>query len=121
MNELKQIKKTIRMMNSNTTALEHILVMGKRNKDHEGLGFKGENSETNSSTPTKATQKGKNHYHKRKKALATLRCYFCRKLGHVKKECTHFFMHQKMRQRVQHPKMKQVLIVKKDGRCLVVY
>ena len=69
MNELEQIKKTIRMMNSSTTALEHILVMGKRNKDHEGLGFKGENSETNSLTPTKATQKGKNHYHTTRKKL----------------------------------------------------
>ena len=33
------------MMNSGTTTLDQILLMGKTTKDHEGLRFKGESSE----------------------------------------------------------------------------
>ena len=51
LNELEHIKKTIRMMNYGTTTLDQILFMGKITKDHEGLGFKGESSETKSHTP----------------------------------------------------------------------
>ena len=41
-NELEQIKKTIWMKNSGTTA--QILLMGKTTKDDKGLGFKEERS-----------------------------------------------------------------------------
>ena len=40
LNELEHIKKTMKMMNSGTMALDQILLMGNTTKDHEGLGFK---------------------------------------------------------------------------------
>ena len=39
LNELEQIKTTMRMMNSGTTTLDHILLMGRITKDHKGLDF----------------------------------------------------------------------------------
>ena len=45
------------MLNLGTTTLERILEMGKRSKDHGGLGFKGENMGNN--VLTEETQKGK--------------------------------------------------------------
>ena len=44
LNELKQIKTTIRMMNSSTTTLDHILLMRRTTKDHKGLDFTEERS-----------------------------------------------------------------------------
>ena len=41
------------------------------------------------------------------------------KLGHIRRECFDFLMHQKMRQHKQHSKTKQIQVVKRDGRCLV--
>ena len=43
-NEFEHIKKIMQMMNSSTTALDKILLMGKTTKDHEGLELKGESS-----------------------------------------------------------------------------
>ena len=45
--ELEQMKKSVHMLNSDTMTLDWILKMGKRTKDHGGLGFKGENPRTN--------------------------------------------------------------------------
>ena len=47
------------MPNLGTMALKQILEMGKRIKDHGGLGFKGGSSKTNSPNSTEATQKVK--------------------------------------------------------------
>ena len=44
LNEMKQIKTTIRMMNSGTTTLDHILLMRRTTKDHKGLDFTEERS-----------------------------------------------------------------------------
>ena len=85
LNELEHMTKTVRMLNFGTIDLEKVLEMGKRTKDQRGLGVKGESLQTNLPSLTKATQKGKNLYHWKKKALPALRCYFCRKLGHIKK------------------------------------
>ena len=41
MYELEQMKKSVHMLNSDTMTLDRILKMGKRTKDHGGLGFKG--------------------------------------------------------------------------------
>ena len=62
------------MLNSSTMALDQILEMGKKTKDHGGLGFKGENLGTNSLTPIEAIQKAKYPYRRRKTPLPTLRC-----------------------------------------------
>ena len=43
-NELKRVKKTVRMLKSSTTTLDHMLMMGRTTKGHEGLGFKEERS-----------------------------------------------------------------------------
>ena len=43
-NELKWVKKTVRMLKSSTTTLDHMLMMGRITKGHEGLGFKEEMS-----------------------------------------------------------------------------
>ena len=40
--DVEHIKKTIRMMNSGSTALYQIMLMGRTTKDHKGLGFKEE-------------------------------------------------------------------------------
>ena len=53
----------MRMMNSSTTTLDYILLIGKTTKDHEGLGFKGESLETKSHAPTNVVQTCKTHYH----------------------------------------------------------
>ena len=113
------MKKYVSMLNLGTTTLERILEMGKRSKDHGGLGFKGENRGNN--VLTEETQKGKDHYHRINASFPALRCYYCRKQGHIRKECSHFLMYQETRQQVQDPKTKQVWIIKRDGRCLVVY
>ena len=86
------MKKYVRMLNSGTTTLERILEMGKRSKDHGGLEFKGENLGNN--TLIEETQKGKDRHHKRNTSLLTFMCYYCRKWGHIKKECTHFLIGQ---------------------------
>ena len=96
------------MLNLSAMALKRILEMGKRTKDHGRLGFKRGSSETNSPNSTEAAQKGENHYCRNKNPLPALRCYLCRKLAHIRKECIHFLMRQKMRQQVQHSKTKQV-------------
>ena len=114
------MKKTVRMLNSVTTTLEHIFEMGKRIKDRGGLGFKGASVGTNRRNPIEATQKGKNHYRRRKMPLPALKCYLYRKLGHIRKECTHFLKHQKIRQQLRQFKMNQVWRIKRDGRCLVI-
>ena len=90
------MKKFVRMLNSGTTTLERILEMGKKTKDHGGLGFKGENPGNN--VLIEETQRGKDHHHMRKTYLLALRCYYYRKRGHIRKECSHFLMRQKMRQ-----------------------
>ena len=51
--ELEQMKKSMRMLNSCTMTLEWILEMGKRSKDHGGLGYKGENLGNNVLTKKK--------------------------------------------------------------------
>ena len=85
------MKKYIRMLNSGTTTLERILERRKRAKDYGGIGFKGENFRNNDLT--EETQKGKDQHHRRKTSLPALRCYCCRKWGHIRKECSHFLMH----------------------------
>ncbi|EXB90374.1 hypothetical protein L484_004877 [Morus notabilis] len=42
--ELEHAQKTLKMMNSGTSKLDHILTMGKANGDHYGLGFSGKGS-----------------------------------------------------------------------------
>ena len=44
-NELEQVKKTVRIINSSTIALDYFLMMGRTTKGHEGLGFKEERLE----------------------------------------------------------------------------
>ena len=83
LNELEQMKKIVSMLNFGTMTMEHILELGKRTKDHEGLGLKEESLKSISPSLTKATQKGKNHYQRRKKPLLALRYYFCKKMGHI--------------------------------------
>ena len=104
LHELEQTKKSVHMLNSGTTTLERILEIGKRTKDHGGLEFNRENSGTNSLT--EETQKGKDHHHRRTTPLLALRSNYCRKPGNIRKECSHFLMHQKMMQQVQHPETK---------------
>ena len=42
--ELERTQKSLKMLNSDTSKLEHILTMGKSNRDQRGLGFVGETS-----------------------------------------------------------------------------
>ena len=86
----------MRMLNSSTTTLERILEMGKRSKDHGGLRFKGEKLGNN--VLTEETQKGKDLHYRRKTSLSALEYYYCRKRGHIRKECSYFLMCQEMRQ-----------------------
>ena len=81
-------------LNSKTTTLEQILERGKRAKDYGGIGFKGENLRNNDLI--EETKKGKDPHHKRKTPLPTLRCYYYRKWGHVRKKCSHFFICQEI-------------------------
>ena len=97
--KLEQMNKSIHMFNSSITTLERILEMGKRSKDHGGLGLKGENLGNN--ILTEETQNGKDCHHGRKTYLSALKYYYYRKWGHIKKECSHFLMRQEMRQQVQ--------------------
>ena len=114
----------MRMMNYGTTTLNHILLMGKTTKDNESLWFKGESLETKYHVPTNAIQISRIHYHNgskknRSSKRQNLRCYYCKKLGHIRKEFSHFLMHQKVRQQKQHLKTKQIRVVKGNIRCLV--
>ena len=88
--ELDQIKKSVSMLNLGTTILERILEMEKRTDDRDGLEFKGDNLGNNALI--EETQKGKNHHHKRKTSTLALKCYYCRKWGHIRKECSHFLV-----------------------------
>ena len=92
--ELEQMKKSVIMLNSGTVILEWILEIGKRTEDHGGLWFKGNNLGNN--VRTKETQKSKNHHHRRKTSTPALGCYYYGKLGHTRKECSHFQVCQKM-------------------------
>ena len=103
LNKLEYIKKTMRMMNYGTTTLNHILLIGKTTKDHEGLGFNRESSKTKSHAPTNAIQTSITHYQNgsrkhRSSKTQNLICYYCKKLGHIQRDCSHFLMHQKVRQ-----------------------
>ena len=40
--ELERTQKSMKMLNSSTSKLDHILALVKSSKDHKGLGFKGE-------------------------------------------------------------------------------
>ncbi|PON99332.1 hypothetical protein TorRG33x02_048750 [Trema orientale] len=42
--ELERTQKSLKMLNSGTSKLDHILSVGKTSSDHKGLGFKGEHS-----------------------------------------------------------------------------
>ena len=57
--ELEQVKKTMRMLNSGTIALDD----GKNKKGHEGLRFKGETSQTKSHTLKNVVKTCRTHYH----------------------------------------------------------
>ena len=83
------------MLNLGTTTMERILEMGKISKDHGGLEFKVENL---GNILKEETKKGKDCHPKRKISFPALRCYYCRKRGHIRKEWSHFLMHQEMRQ-----------------------
>ena len=79
-------------MNSDTMALDHILLMGRTTKDHKGLGFTEERLETKPPTLTNAVTKERNHHHKggRKNNSSRkqrFRCYYYKKLGHIWREC----------------------------------
>ena len=81
-------------------------------------------SETKHHTLTNYVTTCRNYHHKggRKNhslRRQRLRCYCCKKLGHIKRDCSHFLMHQKVREQQQQPKTKQIWVVKNDGRCLV--
>ena len=107
--ELELIKKTMLMMNSDTIDLDHIMLMGRTTKDHKGLGFTEERSDTKPYALTNAITIGRNYHHKggRKNHSSRrqrLRCYYCKKLRLIRRECSHFLMHQKVRQQKQHPK-----------------
>ena len=88
----------MRMLNSSTTTLERILEMGKRSKDPGGLEFKGEKLGNN--VLTEKTKRVKISIIGAKLSLSALEYYYCRKRGHIKKECSYFLMCQEMRQYV---------------------
>ena len=103
LNELELIKKSKLMMNSDTTDLDQIMLMGRTTKDHKGLGFTEERSDTKPYALTNAITISRNYDHKggRKNHSSRkqrLRCYYCKKLRHIRRECSHFLMHQKVRQ-----------------------
>ena len=109
-NELEQVKKTPRMLNSNTTALDQILMMG-RTKGHEGLGFKEERSETKPLALINFFTIGRNYHHKggRKNHSSRrqrLKCYYCKKVRHIWRKCSHL-IHHKVRQWEQNQKRKK--------------
>ena len=88
LHELEQMKKFVYMLNSRTIILERILEMGKMTEDRGGFQFKGESLGNN--VLVEETQKGKDHHHRRKTSLQALRCYYCRKMGDIGKECSYF-------------------------------
>ena len=99
--DVEHIKKTMRVMNSGTTTLDQILLMGRTTKDHKGLGFTEERLETKPSAITNVVTANINHYHtggrnNHSSRRQRLRCYYCKKLGHIRRECSHFLMHQKV-------------------------
>ena len=82
LNELKQIKTTIQMMNFGTMTLDHILLMGKTTKGHKVLDCMEERSKTKPHTLTNAVTTCRNYHHKggRKNHSSRsqrLKCYYC--------------------------------------------
>ena len=64
LNELEQIKKTMRMMNSSTTTLDQILLMRRTTKGHKNLGFTEKRSETKPPALTNVVITCRNYHHK---------------------------------------------------------
>lgn len=73
------------MLNSGTISLYQNLMIGKSTKSREGLGYK--RSETYKPTTMQVREKNQRAKGKKK----TLRCYYCRQYGHMRRHCSHYF------------------------------
>ncbi|XP_024019817.1 uncharacterized protein LOC112091153 [Morus notabilis] len=91
--ELERTQKTLKMMNTGTAKLDHILSMGKSSHDHFGLGYSGECQSSNSVFVKEKTQaKTKIPHSKtiihasRQKPFIPI-CYYCSFPGHIRPQC----------------------------------
>ena len=107
------MRKTVRMLNFCTIALDQILLMGKSPKSHEGLGYTREKSQTKCSIPKAAAPKRsapKPKIEKKEQYSRTreLKCYYCRRLGHKRSQCSYYLVDQQKRQHELKATTKQI-------------
>ena len=97
-NELEQIKTTLRMMNSSSAILDQILLMGKSTGGHEGLGFTRRSSGTEFFPPITIVH-NIHQVDRIKNQLGSRRriCFYYKKQGHIWHECSQYMRRQRKR------------------------
>ena len=112
--ELEQLKKRVRMLNSGTSSLYHVLCTGRTFKGHDVLGYKKGSSRTKVAVWTDAQAKlsgsknavwtnpvltnyGTNSSSSNKRRPKGIRCFYCKKIGHIWYQCRHYRADKKKR------------------------
>ena len=111
-----QMKKSVKMINSGNSKLDHILSLGKAVGDHAGLGYTGTRFDpktifvqaTNSFNPQEAKkQKSKitnmKFEEKSLKRKWIPRCHHCNHLGHIRPHCFTYLVDLKKEKKQEHP------------------
>ena len=136
--ELEQLKKRVRMLNFGTPSLDHVLYMGRTSKGHEDPGYKKGSSRTKVVVWTDAqaklssfknavwtnpipTNPGTGPSSLNKRRPKGIRCYYCRKMGHVLHQCIHYRADQKKRLKENQPVVKQKWVEKGKAKSFVVF
>ena len=116
--ELDLLKKIVRMVNSRTTSLDHILCMGTPFKAREDIGYQKGSSDSKPTiqkknfrlkstkmeelvqtflrTGTSCPNKKDNFLKREGKEV---KCYYCQKMGHIRCHCRHYKLDQNRRLR----------------------
>ena len=114
--ELDHLRKIVRMMNSRTTSMDHILCMGTTSKARESVGYQKRSSNSKSVVQKKnsllksskieepartlsrtGTSCPKKKYKFLKREDKEVRCYYCGKMGHIRCHCRLYKCDQKKR------------------------
>jgi len=96
--ELEHTQKSLKMMNSGTSKLDHILSIGKASGDRHGLGYIGESSTSKTvfvkkmpapKPPTSSSKKVTISSPRHRRFVPT--CHYCGIHGHIRPRCYKYF------------------------------